>query len=343
LRYILRFWIWYVQDLLAEFYHRESAEQTKGPLLWNGYASLRRRRRSLTGSSCSPDYPCHNDNIMLANDAFVRRVEWWKKGDWPYHETLVFYVQERHQSDGKTPRKSVFLAERNITGNTDHPERNIGEPLLINFYEDAGGTVLTTSPPPEPQVQGRLLSVVDTVTHPMGVFTRAGKASDYTGGDMMTFSADGTNAFIHSMPEEKFLCRTLTIHGEYLSVPEVAVLIRVVHDYHRSDKFKVYQSFWFAHTIYTSIQTIIQDSARNMALATSIKQSRSRVFKDETRHTKLKVGQFQQGTKKYYVKQGGPDLPSKVYAEYLAAWDDMKKQIATRINDIEEEFREVSI
>ena len=81
--------------------------------------------------------------------------------------------------------------------------------------------------------------------------------------DTMFFSLDGSDRFIYTQNlKDQYVCRTLNIiQGELVSVPELAVLVRTIQEYHESYDFWCYQSTWFCNTIYNTIKTLVEKSA----------------------------------------------------------------------------------
>ena len=107
------------------------------------------------------DIACQNKAVDLAEDIFVDYVEWRKSTTTPFHEFLVFYVNERQQL-GKTPHVSVILIDRCVAEkDSNGPEQKKndsestihGKPLRLNFFE---GGKRTSSPycPPIPKATG---------------------------------------------------------------------------------------------------------------------------------------------------------------------------------------------
>jgi hypothetical protein len=329
---ILQLLTWYTRDLLARFHYRDMAHRNKG-LLYNKHTP---GSGESSGMCCTPSDACGQDIVLLGGNVFVKRVEWWKKDDSPFHEFLLFFVEEKRESENEFPRKSVFLVDRNIADgsiNKDDPAQEVGQPIRLTLYKDAD---LTEAIPPEciskARQAPRASLAADVLAYSVRLKKRTLKA-----GDRMVFSTNGTTSFIHTNPGD-MLCRTLIIHGEFVSVPEIAALTRVVHDHHRSYDLMEFQCYWYSEIIYNTTQTLVRKAIKDQKLSLE-----KRLFEDILHKTKLKTGQFQFGSKQSYVKRGEPETPIRVYTEYLAAWDGMKQEIANLRGEIEAEARKVSL
>jgi hypothetical protein len=193
----------------------------KGPLF-----NINDGKRYLNPHSFMPTLACNVNEVLLASNIFVTCVDWWKKSNSLYHKFLVFYVEERLQSNGKTPRKSVFLIERNASNVSTEPEdleEEVSEPIVLDFYKDLSHIVKFKPPPPpltqDPQTSPLL--VTDFLTASSNFINK--KKRQLSGANQIMFSSNSTDSVIYTRPEDKFLCCTLTIHGDYISVPVSAI------------------------------------------------------------------------------------------------------------------------
>ena len=107
--------------------------------------------------------------------------------------------------------------------------------------------------------------------------------------DLMFFSLDGSDRFIYTQNQkDQYVCRTLNIQGEFVSVPELAVLACTVQEYHKSYDFWCYQSTWFCDTIYNTIKTLVEKSASTLQEP----HGKPSVYEEVNRRSHVPAGTF---------------------------------------------------
>ena len=226
---------------------------------------------------------------------FITRVDWGKRRVSPYHEYLVAYVKER-KSDGAKPRKSVVMIEREVGDSVADDEDPNGPPArhpYLRIWKD-GKEV----PPPK----GRF--VRDVVYQSSKSIS---KKPTLVAADKLTFSPDGTDCIIEKQ-HPSGVCRTLWIEGDHMSLAQLVLLTKVVHDYCRSYRLLDFQCYWFAEVIYITIQTLVKDS---------VKSSSSGSCRDnKSGSSKLKHGHFAS----YEATRGEDNTAEEILEQYKAAW-----------------------
>ena len=288
---ILQLCTWYIYDFLTRLrYHR--MDSINHGLLFNISAHE-------DCVSYKPESACKCPTVYRAENVFVYQADWCKKIEPPFHEFIVFYVKEK-RSDGKRPRLSVVLVDRNVDDVANKDEQEIGRrpPDLI----------LTENNDPCASPQTRH----SRDTHGIqlhGMSIRSSKKT-LSAGDQLWFTLDGTDAFVKRLHRGYKICRTLTITGEHFSIPQLAVLTRVVHNHWRSYELSKHQCYWFAEMIFTAIQRCIPPT-------------QCKVTKVTNNHTDPEPGYF--GS--FKISRGGNgDTPTQIYQKYLAAWETFPKE-----------------
>ena len=293
-------WNWYTHNLYTQIQIFLMGEN-RGFLFQTGV-----RHDSV---SYTPHSACATNEILGAENIFITHVDWRKRSVSPYHEYLVVYVQEE-RSDGAKPRKSVVMIERevsNLVAEEDSKEPQTKAPTLI-FTRDGR----EMSPPTR-----RLLEILNHKSH-----KSLSKKKTFSAADHLTFSLDGTDSLIKGQwPSD--VCRRLTINGAHVSVTQLAVLTRVVHDHCRSYRLLDYQCYWFAEVIYITIKELVE---------CSIKSSSSGSCRDDCGPSPLNHGYFELGGVSFEVTRGGEDTPRLISEEYQAAWSEYQEEI-TRAED----------
>jgi hypothetical protein len=227
--------------------------------------------------------------VQSADNVFITRVEWRKRIAAPFHEFLVFHVKEHG-----TNRKTVILVERNsaedgrlTTGNKEGDDaprqyevegrrsvQTSGDGNRVHREGDERGPAGV-----EGAGQGRTIDAPSSdrrwsatrPTHAVPTTPPKVKTSRDTGlssfqsrssssvkpmdsNDQLIFSTNGTAEFVDRLKGDHKLMLTLRIMGEYISVPQLAVLAKVVHDSHPAYKLLESQCYWYAEVIYSVVK-----------------------------------------------------------------------------------------
>ena len=97
-----------------------------------------------------------------------------------------------------------------------------------------------------------------------------------------------------------------------MSLTQVVLLTKVVHDYSRSHRLLDFQCYWFAEVMYLTIKALVEDS---------IKSSSSGSCDDnKCRFSNVKPGHF--GS--YVATRGEDNTAEEILEQYKAAWSEHK-------------------
>ena len=294
----------------------------------------------------APTDACATRTVLLAEKVFVTSVEWCKTRDSPFHEFLVACVEEETTSDGHTPHRSFVSIDRRIThlskgdrkaqknrkeGQKDESEsasEEVGEPINLKFTVNGRGLAPGETPPaPPPET-----TPVTTLSQ-SSVNSIRDKKGGLDAADMMLFSFDGTSHFVRKTQHKYNVCQTLTIQGNYLSLPQLATLARTVHEYHRSYRLPYYQCYWYAEVIYSMIKTLVNESAKN-----SPPGAPKPYTEQDTPYTK-DLGCYKwSSSSRVTVTQSDTKAHKIIHERYHQALDEMKDVIAqVKANEQEKE------
>ena len=194
------------------------------------------------------------------------------KRQMPYITNLVVHVKEQTRSDGRTPHKSVIWIDRNILqlggrkDGSDLASEVESEKMHLKFTVNGRELPPGETPPaPPPKATHRIV-----LSQPLlGYCWQIRKErSGRDAADVMFFSINGSSDFIHQSQYPYNVCQTLTIHGEHLSLTQLAVLARTAHYYHLSYELSYYQCYWYAEVIYSTIKRLVKESADNLISGT---------------------------------------------------------------------------
>ena len=204
-------------------------------------------------------------NVQYAHDIAVVRVEFRKMMSPPFHEFLVFHVEEQ------SPRhaKAIIIAER-FVASSGTPEKK---------EDSSDGHELVVSDNwlnPQPRDSTSDLQPQDINSHPQGqdqcrrkstgatsFIATSSYASSLSSAilasfipkkpsfDLLTF-VNLPNNYLETLDKNE-LCKSFSIPKHTFSVSQLAVLANVVHEHHQSYDLLEFQCFWYAAVIYNTI------------------------------------------------------------------------------------------
>ena len=100
-----------------------------------------------------------------------------------------------------------------------------------------------------------------------------------------------------------------------MSLTQVVLLTKVVHDYCRSYRLLDFQCYWFAEVIYLTIKTLVEDSIKSL--------SSGSYDDNKCGSSKLKHGHF--GS--YEATRGEDNTAEEILEQYKEAWSKYQVQI----------------
>lgn len=273
----------------------------------------------------TPSMACISSELHLAHNAYVTCVKWYKKTTAPYHEFLVVYVTKHPTSSRKKPLTTAIIIDRNVAGVQKHQGDTTGEPMDLIFEVDGQTVDAETLSKKEKDVVLPLAPATKTRASFASSMESLSSSSSSSlpptilAGDKMHFSHDGTDGFLeYDKWVNSELCHVVEINGDYLTVLQVAVLARAVHDHHRSYTLREFQCYWYADVIYNTIKKIVSNAAGS--------NSRSPPFSEIHCPHSMEVGHFLMVPIGSLVKSRwrGSKTYDQVYKKYQEGWKRME-------------------
>lgn len=323
---ILQVLTWYTKDLLTRLRYHIMGNPNDGLLFNSADSGSRRAHVAFTVSGA-----CGNRVVYFADNVFVTYVEWRKRCAFPYHEFLVFHVKER-RSDGQPPRVSFITVDRFIGDRKPDPDQNSDEESdqkpeptpdaeldlgpLLNFTENGNPTLSPHVP--------EFKAIPAFLQSSQSVQAWSFPSSQQPAGDRICFSLDGTDAFVRERKKDDYACRTLHIRGDYVSVTEIAVLARTIHEFHINYDSWCYQCYWFAGTMYNTIKLSIDMSTSTPQMP----RGDPLAYDDEDHTPRVPAGNFRWKSSKVMVTQENLQAQAVIYRRFMAALESKKTAIA---------------
>ena len=330
---------WYAIDLHARIRYRYMPAHDLG-FLFHQIIKGTERGHSV---AYDPVTACATGAVLLAGHVFVTSVDWCKATNAPYHEFLVAHVKER-RSDGRTPRKSVVWIDRNIPqlggqkDGSDSASEVESEEMHLKFTVNGRELPPGETPPaPPPKATHRIV-----LSQPfLGYYWQIrNERSGLDAADVMFFSFDGSSDFIHLSQYPYNVCQTLTIHGEHLSLTQLAVLARTVHYYHLSYELPYYQCYWYAEVIYSTIKRLVEESADNLTSGTPHPYTEEKL---SSWWSSAKLGYYRWSRScRVAVTQGDTIAHETIHERYHQALHQIEKDVAVVEARRQQESRKVN-
>jgi hypothetical protein len=154
------------------------------------------------------------------------------------------------------------------------------------------------------------------------------------------FSLDGTECFLSThLWETSQTCCTLDIIEGYLTVPQVVVLARTVHDYYQSYNWWAYQCYWYSEVMYNTIKMIVGSHSPSKTASASSLSPVKRAYREEPSGgpEATKVGHFQWTSRiTVWVTRSKKNVLATIFERYQNAWGEMVIMIADRKRERDE-------
>ena len=177
-----------------------------------------------------------------------------------------------------------------------NPSRTSGErceeihlKFTVNSKQLAPGEKPPTPPLEANPITGLSQRSVDTIRRKSGLDAV----------DPMVFSLDGSADCVPKSQYHYKPSRSLTIHGEYLSLTQLAILARTVHEYHRSYQLLHYQCYWYAEIILFEISK--EPSSHQHVSECTVENVSKRVGKNQDEKQSQFVFSISESTSPRYV------------------------------------------
>ena len=142
--------------------------------------------------------------------------------------------------------------------------------------------------------------------------------------DRICFSLDSTNTFVYKGKKDNYACHTLHIRGDFVSVTEIAVLARTIHEFHINYNSWCYQCYWFTGTMYNTIKLSIDMSTSTLQMS----HSNPLAYYDEDHTPGVPPGNFAWKSSKVMVMQENLQTQAIVYRRFMEALESKKTAIA---------------
>lgn len=266
-----------------------------------------------------------NSKVQNEIDVSVVRVEFYKMDQPPYHEFIVFTVEEHR------PRRSraIIVVDRYVGEEIPVEvvqEECVAENVAECVAEDPPELKYTgTSRPgpdqdidyppensPTPKRKRRSMSPTEVSKASTALVSSSSlKAAglflhNHPSKDIITFINE-PNDYLSAEREGSYLCKKFRVQKGVFSVAELLVLAHTIHDHNRSYHLLRYQCYWFSDIIY------------------NVTKMRCGVVKEDVPFPD-KPGKFGD----VQVQQTKRGTPEEVLRKHNDAWNMAKK----RINDV---------
>ena len=262
-------------------------------------------------------------NVLYAHDIAVVRVEFRKMISWPYHEFIVFHVEEQAPRCAKT----IIIVERYVSpraiserGNEDSPNEHelvvVDDNWLNPQSQDSTSDIQTHDTKLHPQHQ--YYHSRCKPTSPKSLIATSSQAISFSSAiiasfipekpssDLFTF-VNLPNNYLDTLGQND-LCKTFSIPKNTFSVSQLAVLANVVHKHHQGYHLLEYQCYWFGAIIYDMILRMCQ---------------RKCLVEDVETPAANRLGKFG----RIHVKLGRRNTTAEVLERYEEEWKVAHKKI----------------
>ena len=206
----------------------------------------------------SPAQVLNQVQILTAEDVHVYRIEWCKRDSHPFHEFLVFFVQ---QSTGQQ-RSSYILAERN---SSDEKEVDIVKAQEKSTPTEGDQLVKSKGTSVKLKNVSHILktTVANTQAHrpssTVGSLASSTSSSDSLSSranDIIYFSYDDNKTFVFDVESTNYCLAEYKISGNYLSLPQLAVIIYTINQRYPNYRLFSRQCYWFAFIVMEMIKIV---------------------------------------------------------------------------------------
>ena len=254
-----------------------------------------------------------NTSFEFADHLFVVKFEYMKAVTLPFHEFLVFYIEDKNSSSCKGIVRVDRWANHvptsetesgNATQAADPEGRELGSVLDSNLslsevsapsvdYHDSKRKSLSTSSrqivlSPSASSSGMIASLLP----------------EKPSGDYFTFvDAKASTNYLETV-EMHDTCRRVSIKKGVFSVAELVVLANVVHQHHPNYNILEFQCYWYASTIFDMVKNKFKKYVREDILPAANKVFTFKTLPVPTRPL---------------------EIPQELIDEYKTQWEMAKK------------------